>query len=290
MASNGSIQLGSLRVEDFTDIYLTGFDPGTESVETSDLNNPVFDDTYAGVDMFRAPTWTFTIDVKGRTAAEVLERVDRVKRVWRNPAWAKKGGELAELRYTLAGRDRVVYGRPRRFACNPTVTSRRGYAVITADFQLMDPLIYDHRWQSVRLDMVPAAMRGLKEPLVEPLSTGGFSQRQGVIGEVGGTAPTPFMIDITAGSGGLIANPFVSINNNRYEFVTEVREGRTLRVDSRKGTAGVGSTNVLSTMRKRTRLKSVRLPNGAVEVSFGGVNPALDSYATFWWRPAYYSL
>lgn len=290
MASNGSIQLGSLRVEDFTDIYLTGFDPGTESVETSDLNNPVFDDTYAGVDMFRAPTWTFTIDVKGRTAAEVLERVDQVKRVWRNPAWAKKGGALAELRYTLAGRDRVVYGRPRRFACNPTVTSRRGYAVITADFQLMDPLIYDHRWQNVRLDMVPPTQRGLKEPLVEPLSTGGFSQRQGVIGEVGGTAPTPFMIDITAGSGGLIANPFVSINNNRYEFVTEVREGRTLRVDSRKGTAGVGSTNVLSTMRKRTRLKSVRLPNGAVEVSFGGVNPALDAHATFWWRPAYYSL
>ena len=290
MASNGSIQLGSLRVEDFTDIYLTGFDPGTESVQTSDLDNPVFDDTYAGVDMFRAPTWTFTIDVKGRTAAEVLERVDQVKRVWRNPAWAKKGGELAELRYTLAGRDRVVYGRPRRFACNPTVTSRRGYAVITADFQLMDPLIYDHRWQSVRLDMVPPTQRGLKEPLVEPLSTGGYSQRQGVIGEVGGTAPTPFMIDITAGSGGLIANPFVSINNNRYEFVTEVREGRTLRVDSRKGTAGVGSTNVLSTMRKRTRLKSVRLPNGAVEVSFGGVNPALDAHATFWWRPAYYSL
>ena len=290
MASNGSIQLGSLRVEDFTDIYLTGFDPGTESVETSDLNNPVFDDTYAGVDMFRAPTWTFTIDVKGRTAAEVLERVDQVKRVWRNPAWAKKGGELAELRYTLAGRDRVVYGRPRRFACNPTVTSRLGYAVITADFQLMDPLIYDHRWQNVRLDMVPAAMRGLKEPLVEPLSTGGFSQRQGVIGEVGGTAPTPFMIDITAGSGGLIANPFVSINNNRYEFVTEVREGRSLRIDSRRGTASISGSNRLSTMRKRTRLKSVRLPNGAVEVSFGGVNPALDAHATFWWRPAYYSL
>src|SRR5690606_6100787 len=251
---------------------LTEFDPGTESVETSDLDNPVFDDTYAGVDMFRAPTWTFTIDVKGRTAAEVLERVDQVKRVWRNPAWAKKGGELAELRYTLAGRDRLVYGRPRRFACNPTVTARRGYAVITADFQLMDPLIYDYGWQSVRLDMVPPIQRGLKEPLVEPLSTGGFSQRQGVIGEVGGTAPPPSMTAITAGPGGPIANPFGSINNNRYEFVTEVREGRILRVDSRRGTASVGATSVVSTMRKRTRLKSVRLPNGAVELSFGGVN------------------
>lgn len=290
MASNGSFQLGNLVVQDFSNIYLTGFDPGVETVESSDLDNPVFDDTYAGVDMFRAPTWTFAITVQGATAADVLARVDQVKRVWRNPAWAKKGGSLAELRYTLAGRDRVVYGRPRRFACNPTVTSRHGYAEITADFQLMDPLIYDHRWQKVRLDMVPPTMRGLKEPLSEPLSTGGYSQRQGVIEEVGGTAPTPFMIDVTAGPGGLIASPFVSINGNKYEFDTEVREGRSLRVDSRLGTASISGSNRLSTMRKRTRLKSVRLPNGSVEVSFGGVNPALDAHATFWWRPAYYSL
>src|SRR5699024_8130530 len=113
----------------------------------------------------------------GDSAAEVLSLVDRVKSVWRNPAWAKKGGELVELRYTLADRDRVVYGRPRRFACNPTRTAKRGYAEITVDFQLMDPTIYDHRWQNVRLDMVPPIMRGIKEPLTEPLSTGGYSLR-----------------------------------------------------------------------------------------------------------------
>ena len=290
MASNGSIEIGGLKVEDFTDIYLTGFDPGVESVESSDIHNPVFDDTYAGVDMFRAPTWTFTIHVQGKTPADVLARVEQVKKVWRNPAWAKRGGELAELRYTLAGRDRVVYGRPRRFACDPTVSSRLGGAEILADFQLMDPTIYDHRWRSVRLDMVPALMRGLKEPLSEPLSTGGYSHRQGVMPEVGGSAPTPFLIDITAGPGGPITNPWVSINGNRYEFETQVREGRSLRVDSRTGTALNHTANALSTMRKRIRLKSVKLPNGQVEVSFGGVNPALDAYATFWWRPAFYSL
>lgn len=290
MASNGSIELPGLVVEDYTSIVLTGFDPGTDSVESSDLDNPVFDETYAGVDMFRAPTWTFNIAVLGGSAAEVLSLVDRVKRVWRNPAWAKRGGELVELRYTLAGRDRVVYGRPRRFACNPTRTATKGYAEITVDFQLMDPIIYDHRWQKVTLNMVPPTMRGLKEPLTEPLSTGGYSKRQGVIDTVGGTAPTPFLIDITAGSGGPITNPHVSINNRQYAFDTQVREGRSLRIDSRRGTALNHASNALSTMRRRERLKSVRLPNGSVEISFGGVNPALDAHATFWWRPAYYSL
>lgn len=290
MASNGSIELPGLVVEDYTSIVLTGFDPGTDSVESSDLDNPVFDETYAGVDMFRAPTWTFNIAVLGGSAGEVLSLVDRVKRVWRNPAWAKKGGELVELRYTLAGRDRVVYGRPRRFACNPTSTATKGYAEITVDFQLMDPIIYDHRWQKVTLDMVPPTIRGLKEPLTEPLSTGGYSKRQGVIGAVGGTAPTPFLIDITAGLGGPITNPHVSINNREYAFDTQVREGRSLRIDSRRGIALNHASNALSTMRRRERLKSVRLPNGSVEISFGGINPALDAHATFWWRPAYYSL
>ena len=289
MSIDGSFRLNGVEARDFTPIWVKSFDPGVEAVETTDLDNPVFDDTYAGVDFFRAPTYTFEIVVEGSTPAEVRDRVNQVKKAWR-PSASKVGGELCEMEVRLAGGRYVVYGRPRRFACNHARTGLEGYAIIDADFKLMDPLAYRAAWNNRRLDMVPPTMRGLTEPLTEPLSTGGYSHRQGVIEEVGGTAPTPFMIDVTAGPGGPIVDPWVSINGNKYEFDLTVRENRTLRIDSRRGIALNGGTNALSTMKRRTRLKSVRLPNGQVEISFGGVNPALDAHATFWWRPADYTI
>ncbi|WP_156914063.1 hypothetical protein [Brevibacterium album] len=288
--SDGGIALGDLEINDFTPIWIRDMDLGAETVESEDIDNPVFDDTYAGVDFHRGPTWAFEIVVEGKTPAEVLDRVGRVKRAWRNPAVTKKGGALAELRVHTAGRERAVYGRPRRFACNPMRTALEGYAIIDCDFKLMDPIIYDAAWQSRDLTIVPPLMRGLTEPLTEPLSTGGASLRQGMIDEIGGTAPTPFWVDIQANMEPL-SRPYFSIAGNRYEFDFTLARGRRLQVDSRRGVANVNGTSHLSTMTRRTRLKSVRLPaSGPTEISFGGVDESGTATARFWWRPAHYSL
>jgi hypothetical protein len=288
--SDGGIALNGLEVKDFTPIWLRSMDLGPETVEESDIDNPVFDDTYAGVDFYRAPTWTFEIVVEGDTPAQVLDRVGQVKAAWRNQAVAKKGGATSELRVRTAGRERLVYGRPRRFACNPAGTALQGFAIIDCDFKLMDPIIYDSTWQSRDLTIVPPLMRGLKEPLNEPLSTGGYAIRQGVIDQIGGTAPTPFWVDIKAGMGPL-SRPSFSIGGYKYEFNFTLPAGRTLQVDSRRGIANVGGTSHLSAMTRRTRLKGVRLPaTGGTEISFGGVDDTGTASCRFWWRPAHLTI
>lgn len=284
---DGSISLNGLTVQDFTDIVLTSMDPGVESVETSDIPNPVFDDVYMGVDMFRPPTWTFGIDVKGGTQAEMLANVGKVKQAWRNPDTAKRGGATTELHYQIAGRERLVYGRPRRFASNPTSRIWERGAAIDCDFQLSDPLHYEAGWRNEKLTIVPPEIRGLKEPLKEPLSTMSGAIRQGIIEDTDGDAPTPFLIDIH----GPIVNPWVSINGHRYGLRMTLGENQWLRIDSREGVASEGGRSILSLMDDRIRLKGVRLPpNRQVEVSFGGIDPTGRANATYWWRPAYYSI
>src|SRR5699024_11577649 len=139
---------------------------GAESVQTSDLENPIYDDTYAGVDFYRGPTWTFEFVIEGSSEIDVLDNLDRVKAVWRDPKY-KQAGVTTELAFTVAGRRRIVYGRPRRFAENDQRTSQQGFISVLAEFQLMDPLQYNGArndgWVLPKLDAAPPGWRASDE-------------------------------------------------------------------------------------------------------------------------------
>lgn len=273
--TDGGIALNGLEVNDFTPIWLSDFDMGTESVDTSDIDNSIYDTTRPGVDMFRGPTWTFEITVVGDNAAEVLDREGQVRAAWRNQEDAKRAGNLTELEVRLAGRHRLVYGRPRRFASTAAKTAHTGHAIIDCDFKLMDPLVYDEAWQLKRLTL-PASS---KEVSVT-----------GEIEDVGGTAPTPFMVDVWAGDADVV-NPQFTINGNRYQFELTIPAGEWLRVDSRRGFALLGTRNVIGKMRDRTRIRQVRLPvSKPVDLLVGGADPSGTAKFEIWWRPAHYSL
>lgn len=273
--TDGGIALNGLEVNDFTPIWLSDFDMGTESVDTSDIDNSIYDTTRPGVDIFRGPTWTFEITVVGDNAAEVLDREGQVRAAWRNQEDAKRAGNLTELEVRLAGRHRLVYGRPRRFASTGARTAHTGHAIIDCDFKLMDPLVYDEAWQLKRLTL-PASS---KEVSVTD-----------EIEDVGGTAPTPFMVDVWAGDADVV-NPQFTINGNRYQFNLTIPAGEWLRVDSRRGFALLGTRNVIGKMRDRTRIRQVRLPvNEPVDLLVGGADSSGTAKFEIWWRPAHYSL
>lgn len=277
--SDGGIALNGLEVNDFTPIWLQDFDLGAETVGTSDIDSPSFDDTFPGVDFFRAPTWAFTIVVEGSTAAEVHDRVGLVKAAWREQRTAKRGGALSELRVRLAGRERVVFGRPRRFATTAARTAHQGYAVIDCDFKLMDPLVYEAGWQL--------------EKLVIPASDGStFPTVVGEIADTGGVEPAPFLVDISARDGSLV-NPHITIDSERYEFELTLAVGERIRIDSRAGTAVRANSNysVLPNMKKPVRLKTKRLAAGSrIELQFGGRDTTGTAEAEVWWRPAHYTV
>lgn len=288
--STPDLKINGVSCADFTNLWVRSFDPGPETVSTSDIANEVFDDVYPGVDFFRGAVWEFEVVAEGNSPAATLDEHDRFKGAWRNQDVAKSGGELTELEYALGGRRRVAYGRPRRFASNPTSTCLQGYALMTAEFELMDPLTYDADWQNVRLTINPPLSRGLKEVLKEPLSTRSGSVRQGQIEPIQGTAPTPFIVDIEAGVDP-VRDPWVSVNGQTYRFKLTIPPNGRLRLDTRQGTARLNGRNVLSAMVGRPRVKGVRLPVGVpVELKFGGVDSSATAEARYWWRPAHYGI
>lgn len=273
--TDGGIALNGLQVEDFTPIWLSGFDLGAESVETSDIDNSLYDTTRPGRDLYRGPTWAFEITVVGDTAAEVFDNEGLVRAAWRNQEDAKYAGSLSELEVNLAGRQRLVYGRPRRFASTAPQTAHQRYAIIDCDFKLMDPLIYDEAWKT------------LSFPL--PASDTEVSVTD-EIEEVGGSAPTPFMVDVFANDGDIL-NPQFTIDGNRYEFEMTIPAGEWLRVDTRRGFALLGTQNVIGRLRQRTRIRKVRLPaSGPVDVLIGGADETGTAEFKVWWRPAHYSI
>ena len=279
------VEVGGLTFRDFSQLWVREFEMGPESVETNDLDNPIYDDTYLGVDFHRGPTWTFEFIIEGRDELEVIDNLDRVKAVWRNARNTKLAGTPIELAYTVAGRERVVYGRPRRFAVSNIQTAQQGFVSVTAEFKLSDPLNYDADWETVRLDAVPPDTRGLEEHLTEDtLTTEVGGVRQGQLPIVGGTAPTPFRVTLY----GPTTNPGFTIAGRRYQFNTKLSANQRLTVDSRTGSVKRNqSTNMVHTMADPTPIKNIRLePGKAVEISFFGDDPTLSSYATFSYRHA----
>lgn len=292
MPSLEKVEVGDLVFEDFTDLWVQSWDPGPESIDISDIDNPVYDDTYFGIDYHRGPTWTFDVIVEGKTELEVMDRLDELKATWRNPEYTKKAGGSVELFFTQAGRRRLVYGRPRRFSApQAAVTARQGYAAVLLEFKLSDPLQYDggsnQGWVTTRLDAVPPETRGLQEFLTEDgLTTEDGGERQGQLPVVTGHAPTPFKCTLY----GPNTSPGFTIDGHRYKFNTELKDNQRLVIDSRTGTVlRNGSTNMIHTMDDPIPLKGVRLqPGKAVEVTFFGSDPTLTSYAYFAFRPAHY--
>lgn len=287
MPSLEKLEVGGLTFKDFTNFWVREFEMGPETVETNDLDNPAYDDTYLGVDFHRAPTWTFELVIEGKTEGEVLDNLDRVKAVWRKPAYTKKAGTPVELYYTIAGRRRLVYGRPRRFAVSNIQTAQQGYLTVLAEFKLSDPLNYEGTWITNRLESVPPDTRGLEEYLTEDtLTTEVGGARDGQLGKIEGTAPTPFKVTIY----GPMTNPGFTIAGRRYQFNMTLAAGQRLEIDSRLGTVRRnGTTNMIHTMQSPTPIKNIRLtPGRAVEVSFFGVDPTLTAYAVFAYRPARY--
>lgn len=291
MPSLEKLEIDDLVFEDFTKLWVRDLDISTEDIDTSDLDNPVHDDTYLGIDFHRGPTWTLDLMIEGDSEAEVLDQLDRVKAVWRNPEYVKQAGGAMELAFTIAGRRRIVYGRPRRFAPDSYQTTPQGYIAVLAEFKLSDPLQYDggdnQGWSTHRLNSVPPVTRGLEESLTEDtLSTEVGGIREGQLPVVTGHAPTPFLCTIY----GPISNPGFTIDGREYEFDTTLADGQRLNIDSRTGTVLLnGYYNRAHTMKRPTQLKNVRLaPGRAVEVSFFGDDPTLTAYAYFAFRPAHY--
>ena len=151
-----TFQLGGVDFGGDHPVQVVGFDPGSGSTRTQDVDVPMGDGRLMGRDFHSAPSWMFDFYTNVWDWAEALDLADTVAAVWSGDQVRDTPGEVMPLRYWMADRWRRVYGRPRNFSPpDGGLFSKLGRAEFAASFDLVDRLHYDDAEQSASADMVP---------------------------------------------------------------------------------------------------------------------------------------
>ena len=111
-----TFQLGGVDFGGDHPVQVVGFDPGSGSTRTQDVDVPMGDGRLMGRDFHSAPSWMFDFYTNVWDWAEALALADTVAAVWSGDQVRDTPGEVMPLRYWMANRWRRVYGRPRNFS------------------------------------------------------------------------------------------------------------------------------------------------------------------------------
>lgn len=267
-----------------------GWSPGEAPVTSQDIKHPTRDGVRFGKDLRGSATWAFKLFTNQATEAAGWDALGDVAEVWNDPEIRGESGRVAPLRYRLAGRDCILYGRPRRWSPAPNNLSLGGRIDIVADFATVDDLVYEDQLQSVPIDIAPSVDRtaGLIVPFIAPFnSTARSSVRSSSI-VIGGRRPTP----ITLRFEGPVSGARVSVGGWTAALVDPVAANDPVTLDGRpwvtSATKQSGGGVRLSA--RVTRLSKMWLPPGRHDITFTGDDPTNTAKVTVSWRNALASL
>src|SRR5690606_36208414 len=163
-------------------------DLGSREADVQDASVPAGDGVLFGRDYRQGRTIVLEIGVTTDDPDDNHDELGWLAEAWRGDAIRTTPGAVAELHSCVAGRQRLVYGRPRRFS--PIVTApNSGYSQMTAEFVTVDDLWYSAKETTLRVPLVPPPAGGLEAPLEAPLSTVMVVNRPGLV-TTGGNAHT----------------------------------------------------------------------------------------------------
>lgn len=270
-----------------------GFKPGDPDITMSSAPNPTGHGTLPGRDYRGSATWGFDLHVDAETVTEALSTLAELRSAWWHESTEDTPGAFDTLRYRLDGRTRQIHGRARRWT--PAIGNRlmHGYLPITADFEQMDPFIYDDAEESTKVGFYgspPAA--GLQGPLESPLiSEGGGDVVQ--LGEVWVKGETPTWIELEFY--GSQVNPWVTLGNWRFELNDTIGSEEKVMVDPRplartvlrqRGDRPGGRARISNT----TRLGVMSLAPGRYTIGYGALSADGSAGVIARWHNAYKSI
>lgn len=120
-----------------------GFDPGENEWLTQTQQNTRRGVRAFGRDVLGAKTWVWESHVNRQEPEEAVDTLERLSAYWAPELLVLEPGAQTALRYRIAGRNRRIFGRPRRFAAPPSNLILSGYVPVTHDFELVDSFTYD---------------------------------------------------------------------------------------------------------------------------------------------------
>lgn len=269
--------------------FLTGPpELGEIEITSQDQPMPGADGVMVGRDTHAGRTVVFELGVNRNSEADALAAHAELARAWRGDGVRTTPGKVAELYVRRAGRQRVVYGRPRKFATALHMNYQSGYSGATAEFACVDGLFYDAVESSVTVSLVPPPAGGLVAPLVAPLATVPVVVRPGLV-TTGGLVATWPVITIR----GPVTSPVVRMTGLfTLAFNTTLAYDQTLTIDTRPWARTVlrndGATFAGRLTKTSTPLSATRIPpQTSTELVFSGVDLTGTSTVTVAWRDAY---
>lgn len=268
-----------------------GFDPGEADWLTQDSQNTRRGNTSFGRDVLGSKTWLWDSHVDQDDVESAVAVLEDFADAWSPELLAREPGALTALRYRLAGRDRRIFGRPRRFAAPPTNLILSGYVPVTHDFALVDTFTYD---DVESMAVIPyassAAGGGIVLPTTWPLLTTP-SEGNGLGSlTIGGTARAYPVIRFT----GPWTNPRMITNDWTLQWKGSIPVGGYVEVDCRPWALSVlnqSGGSVVEGLDRQTWLEDCWFaPRSQVQISLDGIATGGSATAEVRWRNTWKSI
>lgn len=286
LVSYGGVTVG----ETSQGLFLTEVELDLGDLRTGDAEWPLRHGSRPGVDYLESGTLTLTLcsSPGARDDAAANAAVSEFVRAWR--LGLREGpGRLAPLSVSAGGRTRVVYGRPGRIAPpDPGSTAmRQGVAMLTAEFRILDPVVYAAESEGVTISVVPKTLGGIIAPVVTPVTTTLTSDTSYRFISVGGDADAPFAVTFH----GPATDPKVVVDGVEVGLVGSVAYDEDVTVDGRARTVELANGQpAASRLSRGTRIDRMTLPPGEHEISFTATDRTGTARATVSVTPAFYHL
>jgi len=268
-----------------------GFDTGTVEVEASEAAARYTNSRNFGRDSWKPADWSWDLHTDTAvTAEEALRDISELLSVWSEAGETTEVGKVFPLYYSVAGRERVVFGRPGS-AAEPVLDSIE-LGLITAQlvFRRADTLHYDAQPRSVVVGLQAAEPIGFTAPFTAPIQTLAGAGRTGVLSneDVGGDRPAPFRATITAGVQSVV-NPSLSGQGWKIQLNKTLAPGDVLEVSTYPWDLGVrlNGASARGLLSLDSRLSKARLRHSGEALYFDGVDSSGTSTCTVQWRPAH---
>lgn len=286
LISYGGVTVG----ETSQDMFLTDVDLALGDMRTGDTEWPLRHGSRPGADYLESGTLTFTVCASpgSTTDGAASAAVSGFTRAWR--LGLREGpGRLAPLSVAVGGRRRVLYGRPGRLAPPQPGSAhmRQGAGMVTAEFRILDPLVYAADSTDVSVSVVPKSLGGIVTPIVTPVTTVLTSDTSYRFIPVDGDADAPFSVTFH----GPCTDPSVVVNGTEVGLVGDIAYDEDVTVNGRARTVELADGSpAAARMSRGTRIDRMTLPPGEHEISFTASDRTGTARATVSVTPAFYHL
>jgi hypothetical protein len=264
-----------------------GWNLGTPELQSQDSRNPNGDGQRFGRDTYSSQTWSWALFTNQRDEDTAWAVASQLEKVWKNPDLREVPDAVTSLRYRVAGRTRMIYGRPRRFTPSVDNKSIQGRIDIQCDFTLAHPTYFGETEYSETVTVNPPIdlEAGLEVPFVPPFNTspGATERTYGIT--IGGDAPTPVRVEIH----GLIEDPYVSVGDAVVSLRETVTAENPVTADPRPWVNSITTADGagVQVAPRETRLSKLWLPPGDHAVVLRGFSATGTAYAVLRWQDAY---